>query len=71
MNNRKHTKGRVKQVVLSQPEKIFVEDYISPKGLRLVAAKEMTKKEAKKIYGKKRYRKNPDAVGVRTIQHLK
>ena len=56
-----------KQIVLSEPGKIFKEKYLSPKGKKL-----LTKKNAKEIwkkYGKKRYISNTNAVFVKIIKH--
>jgi len=60
-----------KQVVFSKPRKIFKEKYLSPKGKRLILS--ATTKEGKKIiwkmYGKNRYKINPDARPIKEIIH--
>ena len=68
-NNRKTTNGRRNQVVYSEPQKLFVEKYLSPKGKRLLMNKEITKTEAWLKYGKNRYRINPNARPVKVIKH--
>ena len=73
------------QYVRSQPEKVFVEKYLSPKGMRMMAIlAEKTSNDAsitpklqkhleKEIwakYGKNRYAINPASVVIKGIFHL-
>ena len=60
-----------KQVVYSEPRRILVEEYLTPKGERLMALAK-TKAERKEIkakYGKNRYKVNPNAKPVKLIIH--
>lgn len=66
--NPRFVMGRV-QDVLSAPAKIFVEDYLSPKGEKLLDEGKITEKEAWDKYGKKRYKKNPKAYVIKQIVH--
>jgi hypothetical protein len=62
-----HGFGVRKQIVMSQPSRLFVERYLSPKGKHLIVGAK-TRKEKDAIwnkYGKNRYRNNPDAVPCR------
>lgn len=70
-NNRKTTKGRIKrqQTIYSEPKRIFVEKYLTPKGKKLLANKEISKEDAWEKYGKNRYKDNPNAVPIGTVTH--
>lgn len=70
-NNRKRTKGRIKQTVYSEPRRIRItfEKVLTPTGERLVAEGKMTRKAALKKYGKHKYRINPRAVPVKVVDH--
>lgn len=61
-------KGR-KQIIYSEPRKIFKEEYLTAKGERLLKSKKITKEEAWKKYGKKRYTINKNAFVVKEIFH--
>jgi len=67
--NRKTTRGRKKQVIYSEPRKIFVKKYLSPKGLKLLATNQFSKEEIWERYGKNKYVINTEAVPVRIIYH--
>jgi len=69
MNNRKSTNSRRVQVVLSKPKRIFVERYLTKKGLRLLLTKQLSKDETWKKYGKNRYEVNPEAVELKQVRH--
>ena len=69
-NNRKTTRGRKKQIIYSEPRKIFVEQYLAPKGEKLLLSGKITKKEAWEKYGKNRYKINPSATPIKTINHV-
>lgn len=69
-NNRKTTKGRNRiQVIYSEPRRVFIERYLTPKGERLLKQGVLTKKEADEKYGKNRYRINTEAHPVKLIKH--
>lgn len=57
------------QTVYSEPRRVFKEKYLTPKGKRLLANKEISKKEAWEKYGKKRYTINPNAKPIKVIVH--
>ena len=57
------------QIIYSEKRKKFIENYLSPKGQRLVKEGKLTKEEATKKYGKNRYRVNLNAKPVKTINH--
>ena len=62
-------KGR-KQVIYSEPRKLFKERYLTSKGAKLLLLKQISKEEAWKKYGKNRYRINPNAKTIKVINHL-
>lgn len=62
-------KPSFKQVIYSQPRKIFVKRYLTAKGVRLVNAGTITPEEADNKYGKNLYRLNPNAKPIKTIDH--
>lgn len=70
-NNRQATRSRIKQVVYSEPRKVFKEKYLTEKGQDLLNRGLISKKEAWNKYGKKRYTINPDAKPVKVITHVK
>lgn len=61
-----------KQTVYSEPKRILKGNYLTKKGLRLIAnAKNKAEKsEIWKKYGKNRYVNNPNAVSLHTAYHL-
>ena len=69
--NRQANKSRKDniQVVLSAPGRLFKENYLTPKGKRLLASGEMTEKRVWALYGKKRYVTNPKAKPLFEIHH--
>lgn len=69
-NNRQTTHGRVVQIVRSEPEWIFKEKYLSPKGQRLWDEGKCSKAQAYAKYGKIRYVRNPNSVPIKTIHHI-
>ena len=85
-NNRKTTRGRKqneeftkfegtqvrarKQVVYSEPRRIFKERYITDHMLEKAIRMGMSKKKALEVYGKNRYIDNPNAKPVKTITHI-
>lgn len=77
-NNRKTTRGRNNisathvqrtQVVYSEPQKLFKEEYLTPKGQALLRSNVISKDEAWSKYGKKRYVNNPNAIAIRIVTH--
>lgn len=73
------------QYVRSQPEKVFVEKYLSPKGMRMMTIlaekasndtsitpklRKHLEKEIWAKYGKNRYAINPESVVIKGIFHL-
>ena len=68
-NNREPKNRRKDQVVYSEPRKIFVKKYLTPKGQGLLLSKQITKKEAWEKYGKNRYKINPNAKPIKMISH--
>lgn len=60
----------IKQIIYSEPRRILVERYLSPKGTRLLKTKEITKKEVWEKYGKNRYALNVNAKPVKVIAHV-
>lgn len=68
-NNRKSTRGRRKQAVLSAPGRIFVERYITDHMLERAIRNGLSKNEALEKYGKNRYRPNPEAKVIKFITH--
>ena len=69
VNNRKSTTGRIQQTVYSEKRKIFVGMYLTPKGQYLLDNGKISKQEAERKYGKKKYRINPNAMPVKVITH--
>jgi hypothetical protein len=66
-------KGKVierKQVVYNTPRKVFVEEYLTNKGKRLLA-EGADRGLVYSLYAKNRYRINPDAKPIKTITHYK
>lgn len=57
------------QIVYSESKKVLIEQYLSPKGDRLLKEGKITKEVAWEKYGKNRYRDNPDAKPVKMIVH--
>jgi hypothetical protein len=57
------------QKIWSEPRKVFIERYLSPKGVKLLAKKEISKEEAWEKYGKNRYKINRNAKLLYTIVH--
>ena len=71
-NNRKNKvriDGKRIQIVYSKPQRILKENYLTPKGKRLLDNGEITKEEAWEKYGKNRYEDNPNAKPIGTIIH--
>lgn len=70
-NNRKTTRGRKTQVIYSAPRRIFKEKYLTPKGLKLLAASKdpRERKIIRSKYTKNRYTINPDAQPIKLIRH--
>lgn len=68
-NNRKASKARKKQTVMSEPLKIFDRQYLTKKGERL-KAEGASKKELKE-YTKNRYVLNPNARPVKVLTHTR
>ena len=66
-NNKKVSKARRKQTVMSEPLKMFDKQYLTKKGERL-KAEGASKKELEK-YTKNRYVLNPNAKPVRVLTH--
>ncbi len=58
------------QIIYSERRKLFTKRYLTKKGLRLVANKSLTEKEADIKYGKNRYCTNENAKPVKTISHI-
>jgi hypothetical protein len=69
-NNRKTTRGRKKQVVYSEPQRIFKERYITDHCLERGIREGLSRKQALDTYGKNRYITNPNAVPIKTIYHI-
>ena len=67
-NNRKNDQKTI-QIIWSEPKKILVSRYITDHMLEKCIYAGMTKKKALEIYGKNRYRINPNAVAIRIITH--
>jgi len=68
-NDRKEkTKDNI-QIIYSEQRRVFKEKYLTPKGVRLLANKEITKEDAWKRYGKNRYHINPNAKPIGEITH--
>lgn len=62
------SKGTRIQLVLNASE--WIQNgpaYLTKKGLRLLASRKMAAKEVWEIYGKKRYKKNPECTHVVNI----
>ena len=57
------------QIIYSQPKKILVGRYLSPKGERLVSEGLLTKEQADAKYGKNRYTIDPNAQPIKMIKH--
>jgi hypothetical protein len=55
----------VEQIIYDQPRKLFVERYLSPSAKKRAFLAGIPEKKALEIYGKNRYRINPDAKPVR------
>jgi hypothetical protein len=84
-NNRKTTPGRKhnegyerfegtlvkvrEQVVMSEPQYIFKERYITERMLERASKEGLTKKQALAKFGKNRYAFNPNAKPLKTIIH--
>jgi hypothetical protein len=70
-NNRKMTNGRRRQIIMSAPSKLFVEKYLTKKGIIMLrTAKTKSDKAAVWAkYGKNRYRPNPESKPVKGIFH--
>lgn len=71
-NNRKMTKCRRKQIIWSEPRKVFVEKYLTKTGKKQLALAK-TKKEKDAVwakYGKNRYRINKNAKIIKIITHI-
>lgn len=68
-NQRRSTNGRRTQVVYSEPLRLKIGSYVSPKGEKLLQLGLITKKEAEQIYGKNRYCINPNAHIVKFVKH--
>ena len=66
-NNKKASKARRKQTVMSEPLKIFDTKYLTKKGERL-KSEGASKKELKK-YTKNRYVLNSNAKPVKVLTH--
>lgn len=71
-----YKKQKRKQVVLTEPAKLFQKRYLTNKGMRLLLQGKISEEEADKKYGKNKYVGNPDAVPfrenngkVRVIKH--
>lgn len=73
--SKKHLSRRGKinnvQIIYSEPQKIFKEDYLSPKGKRLLKEDNLSREEIIEKYGKKRYTINHDAKPKKQIKHIK
>lgn len=69
--NRKKRNNK-QQIVFSEPRKIFVETYLTPKGQKLIKkTKSKVQKQLVNLkYQKNRYKTNPYAKPVRTIFHF-
>lgn len=63
------TSNQIKQIIYSEPRRIFKERYITDHMLEKAIRQGLSKKEALDKYGKNRYVNNPNAVPVKTIIH--
>ena len=65
-------KGKM-QVIMSEPSKVFVEEYLTKRGEKLANSLAIGKIDMKDInnrYKKNRYKKNPNAKPLKTIKHF-
>ena len=67
-NNRKNEQKSV-QVIYSEPKKVLIGRYITDHMLEKAIRMGMTKKKALEVYGKNRYKVNPNAKAVKIIIH--
>lgn len=66
-NNRKTTKGRKIQQVLSEVKKLFKDIHLTAKGKRLKA--QGAPKDVLDLYTKNRYQKNTNSQQIKQIIH--
>lgn len=68
-NNRKIGRSRKIQLIYNEPQKLLLERYITDHMLEKAVRLGYSKKKALEIYGKNRYRSNPDAKVAKIIVH--
>lgn len=68
-NNRKIGRSRKVQLIYNEPQKLLLERYITDHMLEKAIHLGYSKKKALELYGKNRYRNNPDAKVAKIIVH--